>query len=441
MADHVMKLRRIFTQLVALIAVGSINLKYSFSASKANSTNLNAYRLSGEFEPTHAIWLGYDQGHKEFTVSIVRALVGHVVIKLVIKDAQSKAAASELLASEGISLNGIQFLIEPTSLFFLRDALVFASGTKVGLKIVSFRWEQYGLSGWCKRRFTNRPERIAECIGYVGESHNDYASAKSRQVAAPLFQSNLVLEGGAIEVNGRGLILANESLVLQRNPNKSRTLLEAEYLKLPGILKVVWLAEGLAEDPHLRATIVGNYVGWGTGGHTDEFVRFADAKTVMLAWPNDADVAAHPVARLNRSRMQRCFDVLSRTTDVDGKALKVVKVPMPKIIERPVFLSAAAKREWSQEWSADYFPDSEGRREGQRVIQVASASYMNFVIANGIVIVPSYVKHGTSSATEARVLKIFQYAFPNRQIKFVDAITANWYGGGPHCATLREPAV
>jgi agmatine deiminase len=441
MADYFMKLRRIFTQLVALIAVGSTNLKYTFSASKASPSNLNAYRLSGEFEPTCAVWLGYDQGHKALTVSLVSALVGHVAIKLVTKDAQSKAEASELLASEGIRLKDIQFLIEPTSLFFLRDAIVFSSGPKAALKTVSFRWEHYGLSGWCKRRFANRPERITECVGYVGESHNDYASAISHQVAAPIFQSNLVLEGGAIEVNGRGLILANESLVVQRNPSKSRTLLEAEYLKLPGILKVVWLPEGLAEDPHLRATIVGNYVGWGTGGHTDEFVRFADAKTVMLAWPNDADVAAHPVARLNRSRMQRCFDVLSRTKDVDGKALRVVKVPTPKIIERPIFLSAAANREWSQEWSADYFPDSERRREGDRVIQVASASYMNFVIANGVVIVPSYVQHGTSSVIEARVLKIFQDAFPNRQIQFIDAMTANWNGGGPHCATLREPAV
>jgi agmatine deiminase len=112
---------------------------------------------------------------------------------------------------------------------------------------------------------------------------------------------------------------------------------------------------------------------------------------------------------------------------------------MPKIIERPVFLSAIADGTRSAEWSADFFPESERRREGDRVIQVASASYMNFIIANGVVVVPSYVVHGTSRATEARVIKIFEAAFPDRKIQLIDAIGANWVGGGPHCATLREP--
>jgi hypothetical protein len=104
------------------------------------------------------------------------------------------------------------------------------------------------------------------------------------------------------------------------------------------IRKVIWLPQGLAEDPLLRGTIVGNYVGWGTGGHTDEFVRFADARTVLLAWPEEAEAATHPVARLNRQRMQRNADILSSATDAQGRRCRLLKVPMPKIIERRVFL-------------------------------------------------------------------------------------------------------
>jgi agmatine deiminase len=432
--------RRSFIRLAAGCALSLTNFKRAFAADTLDPSEVKNYRISGEFEPTRAIWLGYDQGHVELTVALVKALSEHVAIKLVAIDLATRNAARELLASRGVRLENIQFLIEPGSLFFVRDVAVFMSGAKGELGTVNFRWQYYGLSGWCRRRFMNRPDRINSCVGSPSTAHNDLALAFAKQAGVPSFQSNLVIEGGAIEVNGKGLILANEALLQQRNPGKSRALLEREYKRLPGIRKVVWLPEGLAEDPHLRATIVGNYVGWGTGGHTDEFVRFVDAKTVMLAWPSDADVAAHPVSRLNRSRMQRCFDVLSRTTDIDGQGLKVLKVPMPKVIEKPLFLSAAADRAWSHEWTADYFPESERRREGDRVIQVAAASYMNFVIANGVVVVPSYVKHGTARSTEARVMQLFQEAFPNRQIQFIDAITANWTGGGPHCATLREPA-
>ena len=112
---------------------------------------------------------------------------------------------------------------------------------------------------------------------------------------------------------------------------------------------------------------------------------------------------------------------------------------MPRIVERRVFLSAAADVAWSKEWTADFFPPQEGRREGDAVLQVACASYLNFVVANGVVVVPSYVQHGTPRAVQERVQRIFEGAFPGRQVRFVDAIDANWVGGGPHCATLNEP--
>jgi agmatine deiminase len=433
--------RRALMQFTAFCALGTASRQRALAANNLSALEVKNYRISGEFEPTRAIWLGYDHGHSELTVSLVKALVAHVDIKLVTIDAATNAQARALLRSRGIRLENIQFFIEPSNLFFMRDLAVFASGANGELSTVNFRWQYYGMAAWCKRRFSSQKEKLINCIGEPSTGHNDYGLALARQAKVPSFESNLVLEGGAIEVNGNGLILANEALVLQRNPGKNRVALEREYAQIPGIRKVIWLPEGLAEDPHLRATIVGNYVGWGTGGHTDEFVRFADAKTVMLAWPSDAQVATHPVARLNRRRMQRCFDVLSRATDTDGRALRVLKVPMPKIIERQVVLSATADRRSSKEWNADFFPVAERRREGDRVMQVASASYMNFIIANGVVVVPSYVMHGTARAIEGRVLQLFQEAFPNRQIQFVDAITANWGGGGPHCATLREPRV
>jgi agmatine deiminase len=73
------------------------------------------------------------------------------------------------------------------------------------------------------------------------------------------------------------------------------------------------------------------------------------------------------------------------------------------------------------------------------VVQVAAASYLNFVIANGAVVVPDYLPSGTPRAVQQRVQRVFEQAFPGRAIVFVDAVALNWLGGGLHCATLHEP--
>lgn len=157
-----------------------------------------------------------------------------------------------------------------------------------------------------------------ECQAAVDTSRDELGDLLARVAAAQLFSSTLYLEGGAIEVNGQDLALVSQPLIKRRNPGVGRTGLETAFRALPGISKVTWLADGLASDPHLRATITGHCVAWGTGSLTDEFVRVADARTVLLTWPDEAEVAAHPVARLNRQRMQRHFDIVNRVVVVPG---------------------------------------------------------------------------------------------------------------------------
>ncbi len=401
--------------------------------------DVSQFRIPGEFEPLRALWLGYDAGHAELTADLVAALHAHVRLEMLVSDDASAEAARALLHTRGLghAVTGIH--VERLSMYFLRDAAVFATGPNRELGVVDFQWNHYGLPGWCATRHAGDPQRERDCTANTETTRNDLDRAIAGLVGAHIFPSALTMEGGGVESNGRGLLIANETLVRQRNPGRSRAELERLHLALPGVRKVIWLPDGLAEDPQLRATITANYVAWGTGGHTDEFVRFADAGTVLLAWPDDADVAAHPVARLNRQRMQRNFEILARSAGIDGVPLRVVKVPMPRIIERRIFLSAGADPAWSQEWTADYFPPRERRREGDAVMQVASASYLNFIIANGVVVVPGYERHGTPHATQERVRRLFEAAFPTRRVVFIDALGANWVGGGPHCATLHEP--
>ncbi|MBL8340408.1 MAG: agmatine deiminase family protein [Rubrivivax sp.] len=403
------------------------------------------YRAVADFEPLAAMWLSYDPGHAVLSAGLAAALAPRVSLHFLVRDDQAEQEARAALREHaglfgpGAAHRPVRFVQESAASFFLRDLAVFtaAPGGRTGL--VDFRWSQYGVPAWCQRRWRDDRDAAAQCSADADYSREEFEQLLARHLGARLHPSSLALEGGGFETNGRGLLIANEALMRSRNPGLSRAAMEAALLRLPGLKKVIWLPEGLAEDPHLRAGIVGPYVAWGSGGHTDEFVRFADPRTVLLAWPEDADAAAHPVARLTRARMQRNLELLRRATDVERRPLRVLPVPMPRPVQRPAVLSADADTALSEGWTADFFAPHEGRRNGQQVMRMATCSYLNFVVANGVVVLPDYLPHGTPRAQQLRVQRVFERAFPGREVRFVDAISANWVGGGLHCATLSQP--
>jgi agmatine deiminase len=398
------------------------------------------WRIPGSFEPVEAVWLGFDAGHADWTAQLVQALTPHARIRMLVPTDDAAQRARATLFDHGVDIERLQVHVDAQAMFFVQDAAVFATGPGGQRGVVDFVDSHYGLAAWCAGRHPGDDSRAAECAGSAQPPRDGLGRAIAAFAQARVFDSALALEGGGVEVNGQGVMIANEALLRTRNPQWSREEMELALLALPGMRKVIWLPDGLAEDPHLRGTIVGQRVGWGTGGHTDQFVRFADERTVLLAWVEPAQAALHPVARLNRQRMQRNFEILSRTSDADGRPLKVVKVPMPRPIERAVVLRDDADPRLSEQWRADGFAPGEGRRTGQSLWQVADASYLNCVAVNGVVVLPDYAAHGTPSSRQRQVRAQFEGAFPGRSIGFVDSLGANWYGGGPHCATLSEPA-
>lgn len=395
-----------------------------------------AARLVADFEPAAAVWLGYDAGHEAFTAELARALHPHVPLKMLVADDATAAAARALLALHGVPAERVHWVQHPSALYFVRDALVFAAAPDGGLGVVDFRWTHYGWSDWCRGRRT-----VAACRA----TDPGPADALDRELAAALgasvFGTPLAMEGGGVESNGQGLLIANEALWASRHPGWSRTAIERQLRRLPGVRQVVWLPAGLAQDPLHRARVTGRYVAWGTGGHTDEFVRFADPRTVLLAWPDEDEAARHPVSRLNLQRMRRNLSILQSVRDEKGRPLRVLKLPLPHVVERRIRLAADADPAWSTGWSAAQLPRSLGWRDGEEVIQVASTSTANFVVANGVVLVPDYRDHGTPAHVHEQVLQVLGQAFPGRSLVEVDALGANWVGAGAHCATLNQPAL
>lgn len=390
--------------------------------------------LSADFDPVSALWLSHAPGHEVLTEGLVTALQPHVRLAFLVPDAESAARVHALSPD-------LEVVVEPQASFFLRDAAVFTREADGSAGVVDFRASQYGAAAWCVKRHGPGEERSA-CVAHAkaaAAERDGLDRTIAQRLGVALHRTPLAMEGGGVEVNGRGLMIANAALYRTRNPKRSLAEVEHELLRLPGLRKVIWLPEGLAEDVHLRATITGPYVAWGSGGHTDQFVRFADERTVLLAWPDEADVRAHPVARLTRTAMRRNLSLLAAATDARGRPLRVIKVPMPRIVQRRVVLEDDAELERSEAWRSDYFAPAEGRVAGQALWQIATASYLNFVVANGMVVLPDYLPHGTPPERQERVQRLFEAAFPGRRIAFVDPISANWVGGGLHCATLNQP--
>jgi agmatine deiminase len=200
----------------------------------------------------------------------------------------------------------------------------------------------------------------------------------------PLFSPGIVMEGGSIEVNGRGTVLTTEACLLNknRNPDLSKEQIE-EYLRdYLGVRNVLWLGDGIIGDD--------------TDGHIDDLTRFVNPTTVVTVVEEDPQDENHEILQENLKRLRTL-------KDQDGRALRIVELPMPGKVEY----------------------------EEQRL----PASYANFYIANGMVLVPTY----RNKTTDARALEILQREFPERKVIGVDSTELIWGLGSFHCISQQEP--
>jgi len=216
----------------------------------------------------------------------------------------------------------------------------------------------------------------------------DLDDAVPRHVAAlrrlPLHSPGIVMEGGSIEVNGAGTLITTEACLLNpnRNPHLDRTRIE-DYLKAYlGVRHILWLGDGIVGDD--------------TDGHIDDLTRFVDPGTVVTVVEEDPSDENHDLLQDNLKRLRTM-------QDQDGRPLRLVELPMPGRVEH----------------------------DGQRL----PASYANFYIANGLVVVPTY-RH----SNDRRAIEILQSVFPNHRVEGLDSTELIWGLGSFHCISQQEPA-
>lgn len=199
------------------------------------------------------------------------------------------------------------------------------------------------------------------------------------------FEPGMVLEGGSIEVNGEGVLLTTESVLLNPNRNPAMTKDEIEQ-KLKGYLgveKIIWLKDGLAGDD--------------TDGHIDDLSRFLNPTTILTMVAEEGDV--------NFEALQQNLEILKEATDREGNSFTIETLPLPE-----------TRIEGTTVDGSEYVP----------------ASYANFYIANRVVLVPVY-----DERYDGRALDLFKKYFPGREVVGIPCADLVWGQGSIHCITQQ----
>lgn len=219
---------------------------------------------------------------------------------------------------------------------------------------------------------------------------------------APRYAPPIVLEGGSIEVDGEGTLMVTKQCLLNRNRNPELSLpqIESALRAYLGVSTIIWLDHGVYNDE--------------TDGHADNLARFIAPGKVVLTWTDDRNDPEFAIS-------QDAFERLSKARDAKGRALDIIKVQQPG----PLFMTEAEAQ------GIDVVEGTEPRSPGLRL----AASYVNFYLCNGALIVPALDPHHDDAAALA-----LKAACPDREIIMVEAREILLGGGNIHCITQQQPA-
>ena len=307
-------------------------------------------------------------------VEFIKKVGERETVFLVVEDAAQEQKVTDMLRTGEVKLKNVSFIHQRTNRSWMRDSgpIIVQNGKQ--REAVNFHF-----NGWAKypnhRLDRYVPRAVAAHLGLP-------------LVAATHKGRNVVLEGGALEVSGKGTLITTEECLLHpsiqvRNAGFTREDYEAVFREYLGITNTIWLGDGIVGDD--------------THGHIDDLCRFVNADTVVTVVESDPKDANHRplqdnLARLRAAKLE------------DGRPLNIVELPMP----RPVVFDG---------------------------LQIP-ASYANFLIINGAVLVPTF-----NDANDRHALNILAGCFPDRDIISISAIDLIWGFGTLHCLSQQVPAL
>ncbi|HNR75618.1 MAG TPA: agmatine deiminase family protein [Parvularculaceae bacterium] len=392
----------------------------------------SGFTATSEFEAQEFIWMTWSENGflggppmSDAIVPALRALTPHVRVRLLysqwtswldqyankapprtLKDA--KARIETHLSAEGVDISRIEFIRSS----FLPGALqdpgpYFLRNSENQLAIADFA--------------------SAHPIAAVGAVDQEMA----RHLGLPMVATHVASDGGNRQNNGKGVLMLGEAFARSINPDLSLDEIEAEHSRVHGAQKMIWLKQG-ARDEDAGLLEDGRW-GIGTAGHVDEFARFADARTILLAevLPEDRDLNA--ITRETHRRMEENFDILSRATDQDGQPFRILRVPFPDL------MTAQMKVDEMSEMERYFFEDAS---PGETVTFYLPGSYLNFIIANGAVITSKFWRDGMADSMRRKDelgRAALEDAFPGREIIQIDTHPLLYDASGLHCYSRNQP--
>lgn len=349
--------------------------------------NALGYRMPAEWEPHAATWIAWPRERSDWPgkfapipwvyTEITKYLARSERVGIVVRNPKAMRRIADRLNKAGVDLGRVEFVEAATDRSWLRDSFPTAVVTDrphlPELALVHWRF-----NGWARYPNFERDRKLPRRLSQVIKSPR-FAPRRPDG-------SRVVLEGGAIEVNGRGTLLTTEECLLgdeqTRNPGYDRAAYERLFADYLGARCIIWLGRGIAGDD--------------THGHVDDLTRFVDAKTIVTVVEANPEDANHQPLLDNLKRLERA-------TDQDGASLRVVALPMPA----PVYF------------------------DGQRL----PASYANFYVANTVVLVPTF-----NDANDRVALDTLTGLFPGRTVVGIHAVDLVLGLGTLHCLTQQQPA-
>lgn len=353
------------------------------------------YHMPAEWEPHEATWLAWPHNPDDWPgkfqpipwiyAEIVKHLARFEDVHILVNDAAAEKRARGILRRNGVNLGRVHFHPWRTDRVWTRDSgPIFvrkdASGGSPDAGLASVAVTNWRFNAWAKYSNWHHDDQVPD---HVVELLN--LPQWTPTIETPSGSHRVVLEGGSIDVNGAGTLITTEecllSAVQQRNPGVSREQIEKVFCDFLGIDRVLWMNRGIAGDD--------------THGHVDDIVRFVGPNTIVaVVEPNRADENHLPLAEnLDRLRSAR---------DAEGKPFEIVELPMPD----PVVF------------------------DGQRL----PASYANFYVANGLVLVPTL-----NQSADRKALNILAEVFPAREVVGIYSGDLIWGLGALHCMTQQQP--
>ena len=361
------------------ITVPFIGESGAFPALRPGDTPQNrGFHMPAEWELHEAVWLSWPHNRKTFPhlsavedAYYVFIVAMHVSerIELFVPTAVVHRKVRTRLRELGVDLSRVTLHTSDYSDIWIRDYGPTFLVSRALQKTALVRWNFNAWGG----KYENQ----------IGDGR--IPAVMNRRLNFPMFAPGIVLEGGSIDVNGRGTVLTTRACLLNpnRNPSLSADEIENYLREYLGVEKVIWLNDGVVGDD--------------TDGHIDDIARFVGPSTVVCAYETD-------IADVNYPALHDNYEILRQSSDQDGKPITVIKLPMPAKVSD----------------EHERYP----------------ASYTNFYIGNTVVIVPVF-----SDPHDVEALRIIQDLFPDRNVVGVDARALVEGYGTFHCSTQQQPKV